>query len=692
MAHGVRRIGRIRVHQALHGYADGHRLLASSVSLAGHDAKTMLVLSDASSSGARIDDQGYLTGYPLPDSGLYALARTWAAPEMSRPGCVWTHTLLIDFADLAAIPAPGVLVGAISRPTTLRPHDVYAAPIELEAHDARSLPLSTQQTEWVGRLLWTLYSRPRERVVAGRTGYGDVEPLVLAIWAQQWPRLRRSFRFCTLAFADRSAVGAAFDLQILPLQERAAHARFEVAVDADRPASGGADWLPEAIHDIRAGPRGGLREFFRRVGGEVAVGREAFVPLCRMHRLLGEFESRPSAIGEAIGLLDGPLAQARTARALVTAEAAARVDALDEDALNFVIRNLNLLDGKAFDRIAPQVGRALWKRDLPAFGNLLNKEGPCRDLADRTLATLTADDLLGGLRRAPALVKPTLARRPDVVTHPAFWAMEGATAAEALAVAAETPERASTALDAMISAGIIGLANQAVNRFGPAPVLAAVLRLFDEIGTEEPVDRAAPWIAAAAHDGGAVAQVLSGGSIRRRSTLVALARVTWPDLVSNDFGEDPWLTALRPLASRASDRGERLLAAYLLGRALGHRSRSQAELIALNFDEVYSAALESRLSDDAWRLVEPRLPVQWFDWDYCRRLRTAVVDAFIERDLSPGVFGTLTSNDSVFAALAERAARTWRGRTFLQRVRRALKYSDRERFAFRIGLLEKLEV
>ncbi|MGH8667450.1 MAG: hypothetical protein ACREUX_24610, partial [Burkholderiales bacterium] len=70
-----------------------------SLRLKPRDAKTVLVLSDIASSGLRIASDGYLTGYPLPDSGYYALARTWSATEIKRPGAVWTHTLLIEFAD-----------------------------------------------------------------------------------------------------------------------------------------------------------------------------------------------------------------------------------------------------------------------------------------------------------------------------------------------------------------------------------------------------------------------------------------------------------------------------------------------------------------------------------------------------------------------------------------------------------------
>ena len=108
---------RITIDQTLHGYSEGHRLIEGSVKLPQPDARTMLVLSDASGSGSRIPPNGYLTGYPLAEAGKYVLARTWAAPEMSRPGCVWTHSLLIDFPDLARLGSADELLERFRRPS-----------------------------------------------------------------------------------------------------------------------------------------------------------------------------------------------------------------------------------------------------------------------------------------------------------------------------------------------------------------------------------------------------------------------------------------------------------------------------------------------------------------------------------------------------------------------------------------------
>ena len=97
------------IDQALHGYRDGHRLLASSRELSAADRRRISVQSDNADAGRSGEWEALLAGYPLP-SGLYAWSLTWPAPEMPRPGCVWAHTLLVD---------PGQLRGS-------RPEDILA--------------------------------------------------------------------------------------------------------------------------------------------------------------------------------------------------------------------------------------------------------------------------------------------------------------------------------------------------------------------------------------------------------------------------------------------------------------------------------------------------------------------------------------------------------------------------------------
>lgn len=88
----------MKIEQVLHGYSDGHQLLASSTTaLSLSDRRKMALLSDWNEYvSAQEDDSSYLMCYPLPDSPYYVVAKTWYADEKERPGCVWTHSLLID--------------------------------------------------------------------------------------------------------------------------------------------------------------------------------------------------------------------------------------------------------------------------------------------------------------------------------------------------------------------------------------------------------------------------------------------------------------------------------------------------------------------------------------------------------------------------------------------------------------------
>ncbi|MDZ4786369.1 MAG: hypothetical protein SGJ02_09875, partial [bacterium] len=107
---------KIELHQSLHGYLNGHQLLACSKELSIYAKKTLLFQSDLTGSMVESGYDSYITGYPLRDSNIYVFAKTWYASEMSRPGCVWTHSLLIDFADIGKIPELDCLYAIFKRP------------------------------------------------------------------------------------------------------------------------------------------------------------------------------------------------------------------------------------------------------------------------------------------------------------------------------------------------------------------------------------------------------------------------------------------------------------------------------------------------------------------------------------------------------------------------------------------------
>lgn len=122
----------MKIEQMLHGYDNGHRLLAGSVLLKNSmDMDAVATMSDWSE---YVDggDSSYLTAYPLKESGYYVVARTWYAEEMKRPGCVWTHSLLIPFESLNGFDDFNRLQTLFVRPGADENFDSYSHTIEYE--------------------------------------------------------------------------------------------------------------------------------------------------------------------------------------------------------------------------------------------------------------------------------------------------------------------------------------------------------------------------------------------------------------------------------------------------------------------------------------------------------------------------------------------------------------------------------
>lgn len=91
----------MKIHQLLFGYDNGHGLLAGSKSIeSARDIARLSMLTDWTSYQGASDDSSYISAFPLTESNQYAITKSWYAYEMSRPGCVWTHVLLIDIATV----------------------------------------------------------------------------------------------------------------------------------------------------------------------------------------------------------------------------------------------------------------------------------------------------------------------------------------------------------------------------------------------------------------------------------------------------------------------------------------------------------------------------------------------------------------------------------------------------------------
>lgn len=637
----------IALHQLFHGYSDGHRQLAGSTRLASiRDQKRVLVLSDMSGPGRLTEAGGYLTGYPLMDSGYYAVARTWRADEMARPGCVWTHTVLITFADLASIEHLEVLNTLFVRPTiatdTSRSQqwlDAYNTPLFVDVTMLSGLsPIDLSQS--LADALRELYLRPASTVIVPRSRMVNADTTLLKIWGQQWPRLRRSFRFCSLVTMDRSAIDEPFDLQfsedlhwtvrpVAPLPDEA------------RSLNGLSDrWLSVALHELAGASSPGLAVFLRLIGSELSAGRAAFAPLLELYAFIAANDA--STVDDVIRIFSVYQADLASPKLLelVVQFALAHGGPSDTEGWAFLLLHVNTSQLASFsnDKLQSLADR-FWRTARPIVQAAL-AEPTSFDFVSKLVLNLSAYEYAA---TNDALLIDIMAAMPLCASMFQFQSLP-LERIESILVQAigKSPGVAPSLLGVATRIPSALLASELFEQVGPFAVIESVNDGFEGGAFD-------PWIACAVTFPDALAVFLNSGKNVNFRFLEAVAETSTPDLVPNVIGPDPWLSISRAAHGELGP----CLSAYLMARGFGRVSNSKNELIFLTFDQLHGYIAGSRLSNVHWRWLDAVLPEldEYRSWDRCLRLRMAVSRLALEQGMSFSSILQLTSNDQLLVAL-----------------------------------------
>jgi len=207
----------MKVQQLLHGYNQGHNLLAGSIVIASSvDMDRMMALSDWSEFENPIDaDSSYITAYPLPDSSYYAVAKTWYASEMKRPGCIWTHTLLLDINDLENGFDIRMLMSMFIRPS-VDEYDDYCREIIVDNSKIES-PLFDEAPNipCIGLLYQQLIENKEPLIFRIERSSYFYQVLCLVLMRHIPAQILKDLSFCTGSAKIRSINGKPMNLQFL---------------------------------------------------------------------------------------------------------------------------------------------------------------------------------------------------------------------------------------------------------------------------------------------------------------------------------------------------------------------------------------------------------------------------------------------------------------------------------------------
>ena len=206
----------IIIQQTLHGYSNGHHLLESSILLSDESKRKLDMLSDFSSVELSEGFESYFTGYFLENENLIVLAKTWYAHEMTRPGCVWTHSLLINFDDLIFCSySINHLLSLFKRPNKELTQKAYDIPSD-NYFEIESIVFDDKKIQY---LVWVMLGQEPPNFILANNSEEYIREL-LFIWFTCYKELSTDFTFITGTTSIKSGNTNVISLQFVSKNTR----------------------------------------------------------------------------------------------------------------------------------------------------------------------------------------------------------------------------------------------------------------------------------------------------------------------------------------------------------------------------------------------------------------------------------------------------------------------------------------
>ena len=655
----------IIVNQCLFGYDDGHRRLATSLKLPEEAASLLLLNSDLvpGLEGSRSD--GYLTGYPIPSARAYALMRTWLAPEMPRPGCVWSHVLLITLSDMARFPDLAVLESLFARPSFFTGYAAYAATLSVDTSSAKQKRSASISPQGALQILRAIYGSQSGGLIPDDRE--QIDSAIFAIWSQQWPRLRRAFSFRTAGSVKEVTGKSSFDLQVArgPLP----------SISVDNPIG----WEKVAIDDLSAPSH--FRQFLWRYGSDIRRGRERFRFLAELFlatRLsLLEGRNLTQILDKVVDVLPDPNDGKLLKEDLLSCGQSkySLLPAADPiDTLDYLVRHTNMVALPPPPETAFEAVHGLWSTRASEILHVAEKaitEGSSavENLLDRLSSLAQPISFLGISRDYPIIRQRLVRANPSLLDSPDLASIPTQELSSLLSLLPEDQDLVARVLDRLVFLDNSDVAAIFTDHFLKLTQVSVFEALVAEMtGSGLRVPRV--WAAAVRRHSPNLAKII----LERAQTTTGLFALV--SLLGYEVAEglkvDPadWASALLRVDDDIVGQDRQKLLTYLLTLALARPAPGCEPLFERSFESVHADLSASRLADEAQDVLKRFLPdlYWWQQWDTCLRLRRGMVAAYAGGGLNPSSFRRLTNDSGLFNELADIASDSAQGRRFLKRV------------------------
>ena len=625
----------MKFDHCLFGYDDGHRLIASSLPL-GKESSLLTELSDLAPGTIFGDSDGYWTGLPVASLGRYALMRTWPAPEMSRPGCVWTHALLIEPSYLESIKDLSVLKSLVVRPLKSSNNELYRKKLEVDF--SNTTPVTEQlNEEIVKKLILSLYGTVSSSIEIKVPG--ELDAPLFSVWSQQWPKLRRNFRFQTAAgYSVKKDNAIRFDATALLLSKE---------ISSERKKEQSAEWLSVSVNDIYDGIEGSLRSFLWKYGCDVRRQRGSFKPLVEIEIL--DHSNQTNAKKNVVEIVSAFFPELNDAislkQDLVNGE-------LVQSAYTEIIKHIlspEYIETNSFPDPS-NIGIAKLKKLWPSQADDALQIIRCTDSSEKEIAKIISDTLFETIKTKEFW--PFTESYPDirlrmVKNRPEFFFesepyLDDDALIDLIPVIPLDATKLYEFIYALLKRNNSSLVD-CVLKYFPETSLSAVIHGLNNYDESISVH----WKKALIKYPELLLKSNVMQGISRVSLLVYLAKNL--DLHSDkvfNSGVTPWYLALQCSDHDIQSDDLDILGCFLVVLACGHNDQYSPDTIESFYDHIHKRILATALSTNATKLLYPFLPDLGllFNWDYGLRFRVFIAYTYIKYQWSPESFSSLSKS------------------------------------------------
>jgi hypothetical protein len=602
---------------------------------------------------------------------------------MPRPGCVWTHSLILTRKDLGAIPSLDQLTKLFVRPKAIKPVSKisqslgsYTSSIRFipESAEIQPSPPESSATKQISALVNALYAAMRSNLLIACASPTDYEYAIMRIWSQQWPSLRSKFSFCTGALSARGFAGKPFNVQCCPPQlireittsALAKQSQEMHLLNRDELAPS-ESWIYSTITDAIITDGGQFRDALWSIADGCRLNDfKSFASLViqflsdktlTLHELIAlvasQFPEKSSAAAlkqNLFGKERSPILSFNFSEWEILSELSVSegYNAFDSAALNLRVR-------------ANELCRNSYEDAKQLISNLFR--GPINVLGEEVLAGLLEainPEIARKITSQQPHFLPTLFRaKPELGTSVELWRAAGDHVRELFESLASSnglnDEHIAAVSEAILSSGAEFLIKRIVDKWGK-PAVFGVLNYVLNSGSE----LSERVMGALTFHTESVMEWLCAKNDRTIFAKLVCAHVVAPySYQIKDFGTEVWLKAYEELRQREDYREVNYLAALILALGLQNAPPIPIKVIGLCFEHIHQLAWTDKMPDANWVILDPIVPhLLWIhDWDKCERLRRGLIEAFVKFHWPRELLRDCIKNNQLFERVLQSAKR-----------------------------------